>query len=226
MLAKDLFDIELPTREQLYETLFRPIGWDKVWYSGLNLLDFGISDNDIVLDVGGGYRPFPRANVIVEKYINDGTQRGNKPTRKADNQIIIEADASSLPFKDKAFDFVYTSHTLEHVGDLPSALEELSRVGKRGFCALPLGDFGPYTDTEKQGHLWMCRYDNGKLYIRKRKEWEYCEELGKFHEFLHTSGACLNDTKLPYVYWFEQVYRHVWEIRFVWKEQIKYEVYE
>jgi hypothetical protein len=221
--AIDLFDIEYPTRKQLYEALFRPTGWEKCWYSGLALLDFGISEDEYVLDVGGGNKPFPRANVVVERYLKDSSQRGDKEVVSLPGQKLVIADASALPFKDNEFDFIYTSHTLEHVDDLPSAIEELSRVGKRGYCALPLGEYSPYTDVAGQGHKWMCRYENGVFYVRRKEKWEYCYDLGRYHEFLHVNNMVLKGVA-PYLFLFEQKYRYVWEIRFVWKDKVRYEV--
>lgn len=43
----------------------------------------------------------------------------------------VEAPIEKLPFKDGSFDFVVTTHTLEHVQHLSSALSELRRVTKK-----------------------------------------------------------------------------------------------
>ena len=44
--------------------------------------DLSIRKQDRVLEVGSGHNPFYRSNVIVDKYVNDNTQRctslGNK----------------------------------------------------------------------------------------------------------------------------------------------------
>lgn len=45
---------------------------------------------------------------------------------------FIEANIQDLPFKDRSFDYVVTTHTLEHVQDLPTAIKELKRVAKKG----------------------------------------------------------------------------------------------
>lgn len=42
-----------------------------------------------------------------------------------------EAAAEKLPFDDKSFDTVVTTHMLEHVRDLPAVLAELRRVARR-----------------------------------------------------------------------------------------------
>jgi ubiquinone/menaquinone biosynthesis C-methylase UbiE len=43
---------------------------------------------------------------------------------------VRAASAEELPWPDDAFDVVVTTHTLEHVQDLPAALSELRRVAK------------------------------------------------------------------------------------------------
>jgi ubiquinone/menaquinone biosynthesis C-methylase UbiE len=43
---------------------------------------------------------------------------------------FVEANIEHLPYKDHSFDVVVTTHTLEHVKDLPAAVRELKRVAK------------------------------------------------------------------------------------------------
>ena len=44
---------------------------------------------------------------------------------------FAQGNVEDLPFKDKQFDTVVCTHTLEHVRDLPKAMSELRRVAKR-----------------------------------------------------------------------------------------------
>jgi len=52
---------------------------------------------------------------------------------KGDSDAIkyIESNIENLPFKDKQFDTVVCTHTLEHVQNLHTAINELRRVTKR-----------------------------------------------------------------------------------------------
>jgi ubiquinone/menaquinone biosynthesis C-methylase UbiE len=43
---------------------------------------------------------------------------------------FIESSLENLPYKDNSFDVVVTTHTIEHVKDVPAALRELRRVAK------------------------------------------------------------------------------------------------
>lgn len=72
-----------------------------------------------------------------------GKMAGVKPTTACD--VYVPAYAASrypevrfetanierLPYKDNEFDTVVTTHTLEHVRDLPSAIAELRRVARK-----------------------------------------------------------------------------------------------
>ena len=44
---------------------------------------------------------------------------------------FVEGSAEQLPFPDRSFDTVVTTHTLEHVQDLATAVSELRRVARR-----------------------------------------------------------------------------------------------
>lgn len=53
---------------------------------------------------------------------------------------VVEGRMESLPFKDKEFDIVWSSHTLEHAEDLDKALSEMQRVANRAIIFVPLED--------------------------------------------------------------------------------------
>jgi ubiquinone/menaquinone biosynthesis C-methylase UbiE len=59
---------------------------------------------------------------------------------------FIVSDVVRLPWKDKSFDSVVTSHTLEHVGDLAAAMREIQRVAKhRIVIVVPCQKYKRYT---------------------------------------------------------------------------------
>lgn len=77
---------------------------------------------------GGGNNPHPRANIVVDKFpINNYHRSGDLKILKT--QKFVVADGENLPFKDKTFDYVISSHVLEHVNNPSIFLEEISRVG-------------------------------------------------------------------------------------------------
>ena len=57
-----------------------------------------------------------------------------------DNVKVMPASADDLPYADKSFDMVFSSHVLEHVPDSERAISEINRVLKPGgfnFCVVP-----------------------------------------------------------------------------------------
>ena len=72
------------------------------------------------LEIGPGTAPYSRSpkTVYVDRFL----------TRRASAHEFVTADASSLPFKDKSFGFVISSHCLEHCPNVLKTLEEWKRV--------------------------------------------------------------------------------------------------
>ncbi len=54
------------------------------------------------------------------------------------NGVVIEADAENIPYKDDAFDFVYSMGVLHHTPNIEKAISEIYRVTKSGgkICAM------------------------------------------------------------------------------------------
>jgi len=99
-----------------------PIAFDTTW---------------CVLDIGSGHHPHPRANVLADKYLLDNTERTGREAKLLPGIPFVVADACSLPFKDKSFDFVICSHVAEHVEDVESFCSELNRVARMGYLETP-----------------------------------------------------------------------------------------
>ncbi|MEW6250630.1 MAG: class I SAM-dependent methyltransferase [Planctomycetota bacterium] len=98
-------------------------------------VDFDIPPGARVLDIGSGGDPFPYATVLVDRFT--GPTRHRHAPLVQDGREFVEADICALPFADKAFDFVYCAHVLEHVPDPRAACRELMRVGRRGYIETP-----------------------------------------------------------------------------------------
>ena len=54
----------------------------------------------LVLEIGSGDNPNPRADILVDKFLFDNTERGGNIV--IDRPIVV-ADAHHLPFKDGVF---------------------------------------------------------------------------------------------------------------------------
>jgi len=123
-----------------------------------------------ILEVGGGNHPDRRANVVVDKYVDDNTHRsGDLQLYK--KQKFIQADGEHLPFKDKEFDYVICRHVLEHVEDPIQFVKEQARVAKMGYMETP-SILGEYM-APKQSHKWIIQDIDDKLVL-------YDKEVLKF----------------------------------------------
>jgi uncharacterized protein YbaR (Trm112 family) len=91
----------------------------------------------LVLDVGAGESPHPRADLVVDKYVVDDFERG-APLDLA--RPVVVADGEALPFADGAFAYVIASHVLEHAIDPTRFAAELSRIAAAGFVQVPSRD--------------------------------------------------------------------------------------
>lgn len=87
-----------------------------------------------LLDVGGaeGYYPFVARQIFGAKVRN--CDLSLEACRRAKEIFGIESDvcdAHNLPYKDRQFDVVICSETLEHVTDIERVIDELLRVAKK-----------------------------------------------------------------------------------------------
>ena len=124
-----------------------------------NLLD--INPNWNVLDIGCGYSAHKDAKVVCD--IQDLSSFYK-------DKNFIKLSEGNLPFKDKEFDFVISSHVIEHVQDVVLFIKELERVSSKGYIELPTVLEDNLVFENKKDHLWQMWFDddNSKLIISKR----------------------------------------------------------
>ena len=120
---------------------------------------YGVGPTDLVLDVGSGQDPSPRANVLCDKFVADSTERHGQ-AMFADRPFVI-ADVEALPFADGAFDYAICSHVLEHVADPERATRELQRVARRGYVETPSASWEKVAGFPF--HRWMVSVHDGRL---------------------------------------------------------------
>ncbi len=96
-----------------------------------------IKPDDLVLEVGSGDKPYPRSDVLLDKLVEDSSEREAGKRLVIDRPFVV-GDVQALPFAGKSFDYIIASHVLEHAHNPAKFLDEISRVGKRGYIETPL----------------------------------------------------------------------------------------
>ena len=133
-------------------------------------IDYQIEKNPNwkVLDIGCGYTAHKKANVICD--IQDLSEFYK-------NRKFVKLENKKLPFDDKEFDLVITSHVIEHVEDVSFFIKELQRISLKGYIELPTILEDNLVFENKNDHLWQMEFDdiNYQLLIRKRVQ--YLEPL-------------------------------------------------
>jgi Methyltransferase domain len=132
---------------------------------------------DRVLDVGGWYRPWARADAVVDvlpyatRGVGGSTGRGPEHFDES-TWYVQDVCAVALPFPDKSFDFVACSHTLEDVRDPVFLCSELARVASRGYIEVPSRAFESVRGVEGRHyaglyhHRWLVEIADGAVVFR------------------------------------------------------------
>ena len=152
-----------------------------------------------ILDIGCGYTAHSKANTIADIQDLSNHYKGRK---------FIKINEKKLPFKDKEFDFVISSHVIEHVEDFEFFIEELERISTRGYIELPsrLGDNLVFEN--KSDHIWWFAYDdiNNKLIASKKNQ--------ILEPFINVSTSKL----------LEKIFRESLVIELTWENKIDFEI--
>lgn len=175
----------------------------------LRKITLPIKGSALVLDVGAGGNPIPRADVLLDRLT--GAEHRCGESMMIDRPAVF-GDASRMPFKDKAFDFVIASHILEHMAAPERFLEELQRVGKAGYIETPNALFERLQPFDI--HCLEVLERDGVLHIHKKRRPVEDPYLG-------TKQMLAEGTSWG---------RHMFEcpqefhVRYFWNENIRYQV--
>lgn len=140
--------------EDTHQTLFM------ITRHPLGRQDLRIKHRDKVLEIGPGHDPMFRSDVIADKFPRDNTHRCGKVLIYP-HQLFVEADGEQLPFGENSFDYVICNQVLEHADNPARFIEEIIRVGKRGYIETPsmLGELM----FPKESHRWVILLIDDKL---------------------------------------------------------------
>lgn len=119
----------------------------------------------LVVEVGGGQAPHPRADVVVEKYVADDFER-ERGARLSFAKPLVVGDGHALPLASGSAAYAIAAHVLEHATDPVTFAAELARVARAGFVQVPSREaelaYGwPF-------HPWLIDRDGDKLLFRAR----------------------------------------------------------
>lgn len=164
----------------------------------------------LVLEIGSGNNPNPRADILCDRYITTNHERAGEFSVVIDRPMVV-ADGYTLPFPDKSFDYVICSHIFEHMDDPKAFAKEVMRVGKAGYIEVP-------SDLSERlfgwdFHHWYCSLRNKTLVMRKKKEG--VRYGGFFHKLIAH--------QLWFRAWFEK-HESKHYIHYEWKDRINIHV--
>jgi SAM-dependent methyltransferase len=154
----------------------RRLGMERLAWS-LRRLHCPVARESLVLEVGSGGNPYPRANVLLDAY--EETRERHWQPLKVDRPMVL-GFIERLPFKSGSFDFLIASHVLEHSPNPEKALAEFQRVACAGYIEVPDAFFerlNPYRDHRSEITFWQ-----GQLWIRKKPFWVVDQDLVELYE--------------------------------------------
>jgi ubiquinone/menaquinone biosynthesis C-methylase UbiE len=174
----------------------------------LRRLHCPVEPGALVLEVGAGGNPYPRANVLLDAFESSPERIEKQLVR--DRPLVI-GRCEDLPFVDKSFDFIIASHVLEHSPDPGQFLRELMRVGRAGYIETPKAFYeriDPFTF-----HRLEVAEDDGRLIITKKARWDPDPEIRRmYHRSLRQSRFFRAGSKWP----------EALAVRHYWVERIEY----
>ncbi len=186
----------------------RLLGFKRFYWS-LRRLHVPVNSKALVLEVGAGGNPYPRANVMLDAL--EETVERNEQSLVKDRPLVLGL-VEDLPFKDKVFDFVIASHVLEHTDNPELFLKELMRVGKAGYIETPDGWFEKICAFTY--HRLEVSDDNGVLLINKKSSWKP-ESISCFWEKINSNRKFMH---------FLRMNPEFYNMRYYWSETINYNI--
>lgn len=172
-------------------------------------IDFG--KNKTFLDLGGGHKIHPKATHVID-FKDHNQQRGDRDLQKVEKVKYYYEGAPDAFAKipNKYFDFIYSSHCLEHIKELRETLNEITRTCMRGLFTFPGSDFDFMMAKSHFGHINAFRERRESILWCRKNFW--FDELAEiFENRVYLPEGC--DSPL------EAKYRYLWECRYYWEDE-------
>jgi len=169
--------------------------------TSINFINKKLKENPSwnVIDVGCGYTANEYAKVVADVQDLSSFYKDKK---------FIKIIDKKLPFKDNEFDFVITSHVIEHIDDFQFFIQEIERISKQGYIELPtrLGDNLVFENLRE--HIWWFKYNDELNLLIASKKNQILEP------FISVSTA----KKLEFIF------RESLVLELLWEKKIDYEI--
>lgn len=145
-----------------------------------------IGKDDLVVDVGGWWKPLNRADHVIDLLPYEsragGGRLGAGPERYTpETWHRFDICETPWPVPDQAFDFAYCGQTLEDIRDPIAVCRELARVATRGYIEVPSVwiectydvDVGPLTPRYPgyEKHRWLVLVEDGEIVFVPKQVW-------------------------------------------------------
>ena len=121
-----------------------------------------------ILDIGCGYTAHENATVICDVQDLSSFYK---------DKNFVKLDGNVLPFKDNEFDFVIASHVIEHVKDVKTFINELSRISSKGYIELPTVLEDNLVFENKKDHIWHMEFDDIQNKLNISEKIQYLEPV-------------------------------------------------
>ena len=150
-----------------------------------------------ILDIGCGYTANENANIIADVKDLSVFYKDKK---------FIQITEKNLPFADNEFDFIISSHVIEHVENFEFFIKELERISKKGYVELPTRLADNIVFENQSDHIWWFKFDdkNNQLVVSKKNQ--------LIEPFLSVASA----KKI------EKIFRESLIIELMWENKIDY----
>jgi hypothetical protein len=136
------------------------------WEYQQKLVEPAMPKSGIILDIGSGHNPVPKANILADFFPEDTIHRA---ASMVEDRPVIVCSVDRVPMLDKSIDFVTCSHIIEHVDSPIRAGKELARIAKAGYIETPAfgkdiivgtGDMHKWQVVEFEGIMHFYEYSD------------------------------------------------------------------
>lgn len=175
---------------------------------------FKLKSTDKILDVGGSMNQHPEIGIdTLADAIRPEESKHYKSKLLAKNFVRLDLNGDRFPFKDDEFDFCLCTHTLE---DLPYpflAIDEMSRVAKKGYIATP--SFGKDITFS---HINFTNWGTGTRRVPglAHHKWLFYERGGVMN-VVPKNYPLLYSSEFQFIKWTGEE-----EFKFYWEKKINY----